>query len=193
MFSMDDLSTRLNISKQSLYKLINNNQELSTLIKEHSTRKKRKIFYDDVVLEWLCHHYGVSLCRQDLKEGVLSGVGEGAFQDENTTIPNDSAPQASATRIKELEAKIEGLETRLEEVEADRKRLREENGAYLLTITQMSNTIAQMTNTAFQQYQASAKMLPAPRKPFFKRLKAFFTGGEGEQRPTDENAPGSPN
>lgn len=188
MFSMDELSTRLNISKQSLYKLINNNQELSTLIKQHSTREKRKIFYDDAVLEWLCNHYGVALCPQDLEKGVSSGVGNGAFQDENPTIPNDSAPSPSATRIKELEAKVEGLEVRLEEVEADRKRLREENGAYLLTITQMSNTIAQMTNTAFQQYQASVKALPAPRKPILERIKTIF--GKGKQSP--QEAPEQP-
>ena len=183
MYSMDDLSTKLNISKQSLYKLINNNQELSTLIKEHSTRDKRKIFYDDAVLQWLCQHYGI-------KPGVSFGVVGEVFQDESPAFPNDSAP--SAARIKELEAKVEGLEARLKEVEEDRKRLREENGAYLLTITQMSGTIAQMTNTAFQQYQASVKALPAPRKPLLKRLKAFFTGDDERQLTTDENAPESP-
>lgn len=178
MFSMDDLSTKLNISKQSLYKLINNNQELSTLIKEHSTRQKRKIFYDDVVFEWLCQHYGLSLSVK-LKKGVSNEVVEGVFQEENETIPDDTA-----ARIAELEAQVEALEARLKVSEDERQRLREENGALLLTVSQMSNTISQMSNTAFQQFQASVKMLPAPRKSLFERIKDVF-GGKGKQAPQE--------
>ena len=181
MFSMDELSTRLNISKQSLYKLINNNHELSTLIKEHSTRQKRKILYDDVVFEWLCQHYGI-------KPGVSNGVVVGVSQEENETIPE--APAAtSAARIAELEAQVKELEAKLKSVEDERQRLHQENGALLLTVSQMSNTISQMSNTAFQQFQASVKMLPAPPKPILERIKGIFMG-KGKQ--TAQEAPDAP-
>lgn len=184
MFSMDDLSTSLNVSKQSLYKLINNNQDLSTLVKAHSTREKRKIFYDNEVYEWLCQHYGI-------KPGVSNGVVEGISQNESGILPDDTSP--SSARIAELEAQVKELEAKLKSVEDERQRLHQENGALLLTVSQMSNTISQMSNTAFQQFQASVKMLPAPRQPLLKRLKTFFTGDKGNQLPTDENAPGSQN
>lgn len=180
MFSMDDLSTSLNISKQSIYKLINNNQELSTLMKEHSTRQKRKIFYDNAVFEWLCQHYGI-------KPGVSNGVGVGVFQEENETIPDDTA-QTSAARIAELEAQVKELEAKLKSVEDERQRLHQENGALLLTVSQMSNTISQMTNTAFQQFQASVKMLPAPRKSVLERIKGVFMG-KGKQASQDAPEP----
>ena len=182
MFSMDELSTRLNISKQSLYKLINNNQELSTLIKEHSTRQKRKIFYDNVVFEWLCQHYGI-------KPGVSNGVVEGASQNESDVLPDDTAPAVSVARIAELEAQIKELEAKLKAADDERQRLHQENGALLLTVSQMSNTISQMSNTAFQQFQASVKMLPAPRKPLLERIKGIFTG-KGKQAAQD--APDAP-
>ena len=181
MFSMDDLSTRLTISKQSLYKLINNNQELSTLIKEHSTRQKRKIYYDDVVFEWLCQHYGI-------KPGVSNGVAAGAFQDRSEIIPEDAAP-TSAARIAELEAQVKELEAKLKAADDERQRLHQENGALLLTVSQMSNTISQMSNTAFQQFQASVKMLPAPRKPILERIKGIFMG-KGKQ--ASQDAPEAP-
>lgn len=181
MLSMDELSTRLTISKQSLYKLINNNQELSALIKEHSTKQKRKIFYDDVVFEWLCQHYGI-------KPGVSNEVVEGISQEGNEIIPE--APAAtSAARIAELEAQVKELEAKLKSVEEERQRLHQENGALLLTVSQMSNTISQMSNTAFQQFQASVKMLPAPRKSLFERIKDVF-GGKGKQAP--QEAPEAP-
>lgn len=181
MFSMDELSTRLKISKQSLYKLINNNQELSTLIKEHSTRQKRKIFYDNAVFEWLCQHYGI-------KPGVSNGVVEGVSQNEGDIRP-DATPAASAARIAELEAQVKELEAKLKAADDERQRLHQENGALLLTVSQMSNTISQMTNTAFQQFQASVKMLPAPRKPILERIKGIFMG-KGKQ--TAQEAPDVP-
>ena len=179
MYSMDDLSTKLNISKQSLYKLINKNQELSTLISEHSTKEKRKILYDDAVLSWLSRYYRHNEANET-NQGVSSGVVGASSENADAKILEYTA------RITELEAKVSELEARLSEEKEANKQLRQDNGALILTVQQM-------TNTAFQQYQASVKMISAPPKSFFKRLKAFFTGGEGEQLPTDKNAPGSPN
>ena len=184
MYSMDDLSRLLNVSKQSLYKLIKNNQELSTLINEHSTTVKRKIFYDDEVLSWFKRYY---------RQGVSSGVGADVSQDETSKITEDTALQG---RIEKLEAQVEALKAQIEETEArlkacekEKQRLFEENGALLLTVSQMSSTISQMSNTAFQQFQASIKMLPAPRQPFLKRLKAIFAGKSKEDT---QNAPEPP-
>lgn len=179
MYSMDELSTKLNISKQSLYKLINKNQELSTLISEHSTREKRKILYDDAVLSWLSRYYRHDT-PDETNQGVSNGVVGVISENQNAIILQYTS------RITELEKKIGELEAQLNEEKEVNKQLRQDNGALILTVQQM-------TNTAFQQYQASVKMLPAPRKTFFKRVKAFFTGEEGQQLPTDENAPESPN
>ena len=184
MYTMDDLSRLLNISKQSLYKLIKNNPELSTLINEHSTTVKRKIFYDDVVFNWFQRYYG---------QDVSNVVGVHVYHDENGEITEDTARQR---RIDELEAQIIALQTQIEAAEArykaceaEKQRLFEENGALLLTISQMSSTISQMTNTAFQQFQASVKMLPAPREPIFKRLKAILWG---KSKVESQNAPEPP-
>lgn len=180
MYSMDELSTKLNISKQSLYKLINKNQELSTLINEHSTREKRKILYDDAVLSWLSRYYrhnGADETNQGVSNGVVGEISESA----NAQILEYTA------RIATLEAKVSELEARLSEEKEANKQLRQDNGALILTVQQM-------TNTAFQQYQASVKKLPQPRVSPFKRLKAFFSGQRVDNTaPTDENAPGSPN
>jgi len=177
MYSMDDLSTKLNISKQSIYKLINKNQELSTLINEHSTREKRKIFYDDAVLNWLSRYYRHN-GADETNQGVSNGVVAQNFETASAKIPEHSA------QVAELEAKVEELSARLRAYEEENKELRKQNGALILTIQQM-------TNTAFQQYQASVKMLPAPRKPLLQRLKAVFSGKGRDEAPTDGNTPES--
>lgn len=164
MFSMNELSSRVNVSKQRLYKLIKENQGLSTLIEEHSTRQGRFVLYDEVVLEWLMKHYNVAL-----GETVETGVPLSSSEEDTASVPNDTA------RVKELEQEIEDLKSQIKELSArlelserDKRELQQSNGALILTVQQM-------TNTAFQQYQASVKMLPPAKVPLVERIKAVFT------------------
>lgn len=84
--------------------------------------------------------------------------------------------------MEELNARIEEQIARIKALEVENQELRQQNGALILTIQQM-------TNTAFQQYQASVKMLSAPRKPLLQRIREAFKGKpqEEEKTPTDGN------
>lgn len=93
MFSMDELAGKLNISKQSLYKLIKNNSELSTIVNEHSTKEKRKIFYDETVLNWLMRYY-------HSHPGVANGVEQGDFPEESKFAPVNTPPSPPGGRVK---------------------------------------------------------------------------------------------
>lgn len=89
-YTIKDLSTALNKTEQSLYKLIKKNDELAKLIDDNSREigTNHKKLYGEPVLEWLIKHYKLKSSLTDDSVGVSSS-GE-KTEDEPKITPRDN-------------------------------------------------------------------------------------------------------
>ena len=55
MYSMKDLSSKVNRTPQSIYALLKNNKDF---VSQHSTKQGRFVKYDEALLNWLLDYYG---------------------------------------------------------------------------------------------------------------------------------------
>lgn len=132
-YTIEELTSIIKVSKQSIYNILNKDK---AFLKEHSTRKQRKIYYDKAVLDKLIEYYGVTEEAEAPAEEAV----------EAAETPTEAAePQAAPTdqqeEIKALQSKIEALEKLLEEkneriavLEAQEQELIKQNGLTLLLL-----------------------------------------------------------
>ena len=59
MYSMKGLSSRVKRTPQALYKLIKQNDALSSIVKENITKDGRFIKYGEPVLQWWMDYYQI--------------------------------------------------------------------------------------------------------------------------------------
>ena len=172
MYSMKDLSSIIKKTPQSIHSLIKNNQELESIIKQHTERKGRNVFYDDTVLEWLRAYYGIEETTAEGQPEEASvhtanptenDVGAGFVEDEEGENPEPTSPDDRDILIAKQEEQIAFLQAQVVELSKDKAYLREENARLLLLL---------------QQEKDEKKLfLPAPRgpkKPIGERIKALF-------------------
>ena len=135
-YTIEELTSIIKVSKQSIYNILNKDK---AFLKEHSTRKQRKIYYDKAILDKLIEYYGVT----EEAEAPAAPTEETV---EAAETPIEAAePQAAPTdqheEIKALQSKIEALEKLLEEkneriavLEAKEQELIKQNGLTLLLL-----------------------------------------------------------
>lgn len=114
-YTISEISEKCNVSKQSIYNLINKNKDF---IQSHLKKEGRKIFYDDTVLQFFIEYYNESEHKEEINK------------EQNKEIENLKA------KIKEAELEIEKLKKQLEESNEERKNLINQNGALILALTQ---------------------------------------------------------
>ena len=115
--------------------------------------------YDDEVLE-----------RLKLRIGVSNGVVEGNSKSKDEESPQPTSPvdvrenneafEAVKAELQELKNKYEELQARMEQVEAERKQLLEQNGHLLLLLS--------------QEKAEKQLLLPPPRKTIGERIRSLF-------------------
>lgn len=171
MYSMKDLSSIIKKTSQSIHSLIKHNQELSSIVKQHTERKGRNVFYDDTVLDWLRAYYGIEAATEGQPEEAAShtenptenDVGAGFVDDEEGENPEPTSPDDRDILIAKQEEQIAFLQAQVVELTKDKVYLREENARLLLLL---------------QQEKDEKKLfLPAPReprKPIGERIRALF-------------------
>lgn len=147
-YSIEELSSICQKSKQSIYNLIKQNQEF---IKDNSKRYGRRIKYNQEVLNYLLEYYGMesSEHHQDTQS------------DESTSSTRATLDASAEGKIEALKAEIDRLVNLLEETEAERKELLKQNGALILTLQ--------------QEKQEKQLYLPAPKKTITERIKGLFS------------------
>lgn len=155
-FSMDELSARVNKSKQSLYKLIKQNKEFINL---HSRVKDRVKYYDDAVLEWLCHYYEIS---------VEDALGKRKLEDTEAENPQTQPP--GTAEIEALRAEIEELKAKIEQLESEKQELLNQNQQLFIQQGQLLLLLG-------QEKAEKQALLPPPRKPIIERVKGLFKKG----------------
>ena len=168
MYSMKDLSSIIKRTPQSIHSLIKNNQELSSIVKQHTEKKGRNVFYDEAVLEWLRAYYGIEAAAEEPQEPAsgetlnptANDVGAGVGEPEEEPIPEPTAPDDRDAIIARQEEQITFLKAQVIELTNDKAYLREENARLLLLL---------------QEEKAEKRLLlPAPRKPIGERIRALF-------------------
>ena len=166
-YSINDIQSKTNVSLQSLYNLIKKNKEF---INKNSTRKQRKIYYNQSAMDFFVSYY---LPEQSTEEEKIPtsplDLGKAEAKAENSALENSSTdkPQereeeVTKAEIGALKAEIEALKKQLEQTEAEKKELFRQNSQLLLLLQ--------------QEKQEKMLLLPAPKKSFSEKVKSIFKG-----------------
>lgn len=161
-YTINDLARNCQVSNQSIYNLIKKNKDF---VNENSTRKQRKIYYNQEVMVFFLSYYGQETTESSLVSD--HGAEKRSTEGEKSLSGSSSTDEPATSRIKALESEIERKDaeiTRLNDLltakEAERKELLTQNGALILTIQQLQ--------------QEKMLLLPAPRKPIGEKIKGLF-------------------
>ena len=147
-YTINEISSIVKVSKQSLYNLIKKNQ---SFVNENSRRIQRKVYYNQSVLDFFVSYYH----------------GEGAPETPKTAedlSPSVDSTEALKAEIDALKAEIDTLRKQLATKEEEHKELIHQNGALILTISQLQ--------------QEKMLLLPAPKKSIGERIKGLFHAQE---------------
>lgn len=154
-YSINDISSICKVSKQSLYALIKKNQEF---INENSTRKQRKIYYNQAALDFFMNYYNTEKPQEGEEQPQENDKNAPPAPSEEETYK--SKVEKLESELDALQAQIDALNKKLSESEEERKELLRQNGALLLMLQ--------------QEKQERALLLPAPRKTIAEKLKGLF-------------------
>ena len=175
LYSMNDLVARVGKSKQAIYALFKHSQELSSIVKEQSSRQGNSVKYSQVVLDYLIKHYQV---EEPTPAGQAGGIEEPAADE----IPKDTPPDADI--LDDLRAQVETLkeenarlQSNLDALTADLERERTEKQEIM---KQHSATLMLFA----QEKAEKQRLLPPPRKPIFQRITDIFSKKRSD---TDDN------
>ena len=169
-FTIEDLASKCQVTKQSIYNLISKNKEF---VKENSKKQGRKIKYNQAVLDLFLGYYD-KLEEAPAEETITPEAEQPTEAPEKPTEAPaaESTPEAPEAPAEGLQAQIEALQGQVRELkeqlaakEAERLELLKQNGALILTIQ--------------QQQQERMLLLPAPKKSIGERFKGLF--GKKEQ------------
>lgn len=166
-YTVEDLARSCQVSKQSIYNLINKNKDF---VNENTRKQGRKIKYNQAVLDLFLDYYGKE------EAAAAGGTDTAAAQEQPTEaqetpleaadaadgeIPPAIDVKAAESQIAALQAEVAALKQQLADKEEERKELLRQNGALILTMQ--------------QQQQERMFLLPAPKKSLGERLKGLFS------------------
>lgn len=169
MYDVKTLCQRSNISQQTLYRLIKDNEEFRELVETGRKKRGNSYLYPEEVLQWLLEYYSVSSEPTETKD---------TQQEETPVKASESPSEPSETvdrekplldKINALEAEIRALEAKLEDKEQERKALFLQNNQLLYLLS--------------QEKQEKQALLPAPKKPLLERIKGMFA--KEKERPAE--------
>lgn len=74
MYSIDDIADLVGKSKQSLYKLIKNNKELSPIVTQNKQTVGKLVMFDQPVVDWFIDYYKPNLEKESIEKSSLEDV-----------------------------------------------------------------------------------------------------------------------
>lgn len=161
-YSIEDLSIKCKVSKQSIYSLIKKNQDF---VKENSRRQGKKIKYNQDVLNLFLAYYGLELAQDDECQDNTPSQDEplkaipGSQGSENDNANTSLLDEANA-KIQALEGEIEALKNELNIARAQTQELIKQNGEVLLLLQ--------------EEKQEKMKLLPPPQKSLKQKFLGLF-------------------
>lgn len=174
-YNINQISSKCKVSLQSIYSLIKKNKAFIT---ENSIRKQRKIYYNQAAMDFFISYYAPDTNTEKKIPDEIVNIDAAEKQTENSPFQSgqpenpplesgqpdtiESQLNALQSKIDALQAEIDALKTQLKEKEEERKELIQQNGALILTISQLQ--------------QEKMRLLPAPKKSFAETLKNILKG-----------------
>lgn len=157
-YTINELTSIFKVSKQSIYNFINKDK---ALLKEHSTRIQRKIYYDDTIFSNLVAYYGLEEAPKETDNTVIEAVEQTAEVIQPTPEQINQQEEIDA-----LKAEIEALKLQLKESDEKIKKLIDSEQE---AIKQNSQILLLLQ----EEKQEKMKLLPSPdseKKPLWKRI-----------------------
>lgn len=157
-YTIEDLSSKCKVSKQSIYSLIKKNQEF---VKNNSSKSGKKIKYNQDVLNRFLDYYGMKEAEETSANAPETPIeAENAPQKAEETSANSPQDNNAQDQIKALEGQIEALKQELAATREQNKELIRQNGQVLLLLQ--------------EEKQEKLKLLPSPKQGLIKRLSNLF-------------------
>ena len=126
-FSIAQIASKVRRSKQAIYKLISNNQELGKILPDNTITVGKGKQYSQAVLTWITEYY----------ERIADSEGEGQDAEEEARAGADQVEMALLRQeVKHLQEKLEMAEKQLEESKAEKTQLHQDYSAVLLLFAQ---------------------------------------------------------
>ena len=170
MYNIKILCEKANISQQTFYRLIRENDDFRELVEKNKQKKGNGFRYSEAVLAWLCDYRGLTP-EQQPTAAAIEKPAEAATENPAESSETPSEPPVWADREKELleqiaalEREISRLTAALDEKEQERKALFLHNSNLLLLLTQEK-----------AEKQALLPPPQQPKLPLGQRIKAFFS------------------
>ena len=126
-FSIAQIASKVKRSKQAIYKLISNNQELGEILPDNTITVGKGKQYSQAVLTWITEYY----------ERIADIEGESQDVEEEARAGADQVEMALLRQeVKHLQEKLEMAEKQLEESKAEKTQLHQDYSAVLLLFAQ---------------------------------------------------------
>ncbi len=197
LYSMKQLQELLDTTPQTIHRLLRQNTELKKLSVEHIIKKEgRKVFYDDVILEWLKNYFGIANgeVRTQAAGGPDTSTSWGGTTERNeeataggheekhtggTEEKPEQEPQENKSIeqlqriIKDLEAQIQSKDKLIEDLEIQLKNKEAERIHFITENGQLLGLLA-------AEKAEKQRFLPPPKVPLGERIKKLFSGKKEE-------------
>lgn len=145
-YDIDDVTSACDKTRQSIYNLSKQHRDF---INDNTRIYQRRRLYNQAAMKFFTEYYGKATPQAASSEADV----------------NQEATPAASTQpeIKALQEEIKRLHHLLEEKEAERKDLLQQNGALILTLQ--------------QEKQEKMMLLPGPRKGIGETIRGWFKKG----------------
>lgn len=169
MFSIKILCEKSNISQQTFYRLVRENEEFRALVESNREKKGNGYRYDTPVLEWLSAYYDKGEEAEPTEKPVEASTSP-VEPLKDTAEENISQGETDALKadLEALQAKYDKLKSRYDKLKADyealegeRKTLLAYQGNLLYLLTQEKNEKQQL-------------LLAPPHKTIGEKIKGLF-------------------
>lgn len=140
-FSIAQIASKVKRSKQAIYKLISNNQELGEILPDNTITVGKGKQYSKAVLDWITEYY----------ERIADSEGDSQEQEEARAGADQVEMALLRQEVEHLKEKLAMTEKQLEESQAEKKEMRQENGALLMLLAQEKQEKQQLLLEAQEQ------------------------------------------
>lgn len=186
-FSIAKIASKVRRSKQAIYKLISNNQELGKILPDNTITVGKGKQYSKAVLDWITNYY----------EQIADIEGNSQDAEEETQSGADPVEMALLRQqVEHLKEKLDIAEKQLEESKAERAQLHQDYSAVLLLFAQekaekqqLLIEVQEQKKIAIQEAEVEAQIDEADEAPQEESKKPGFFArifGKGKKGSADK-------
>lgn len=178
MYNIKTLCEKANISQQTFYRLIRENDDFRELVEKNKQKKGNGFRYSEAVLDWLRDYRGITPEQQPTAAATENPVEAAETPSEPPVRPDRE--KELLEQIAALEREITRLTAALDDKEQERKALFLQNANLLMLLTQEK-----------AEKQALLPPPQQPKLPLGQRIRSFFGSKQQPQQPSHQEQPDS--